>query len=365
MPTEKKSQTRNTKPKTTSKRNTGSLNGSVKVEDAIEAVALAHKGAQRQVAPVAEKPSRWLNPTQLEWPAFVMSFPFSYDTAVPNNPWMTDLKEDERQPDYQSAAVQFLQLYKYISAEALVYIVPGDARLGLQDLVYTANLGIVLEHVPGDENTVIVSNYTSAPRRGETEVGVKFFESMGYKVAVPPTKFEGEAELKHLHDNIYVGGYGIRSEKETYDWMERNYDMRIIKVGMSDPYLCHLDGLIFPITSQDTLVCTKMFTRKEVSALEKVTNIISVTPDESYSGICNCVRLPHVVLNSTYILDLKSGTKEYREELQKNRRLEDIAADLALEVAYFNLSEFYKSGALLSCMVMHLNRQSYRIALTS
>ena len=35
------------------------------------------------------------------------------------------------------------------------------------------------------------------------------------------------------------------------------------------------------------------------------------------------------------------------------------------DIAYFNLSEFLKNGALLSCMVMHLNRQSYDISLTS
>ena len=28
-------------------------------------------------------------------------------------------------------------------------------------------------------------------------------------------------------------------------------------------------------------------------------------------------------------------------------------------------SEFHKSGALLSCMLMHLNRHSYKIALTA
>jgi hypothetical protein len=50
---------------------------------------------------------------------------------------------------------------------------------------------------------------------------------------------------------------------------------------------------------------------------------------------------------------------------RKNRKLEDIAANLALEVSYFNLSEFHKSGALLSCMVMHLNRSCYKIALTA
>ena len=364
MKTKTSSTSRDAKSKKQSRRDAGSLKGSTRVEDAVEAVTLTHSAARTKEAPKAEGAAGWINPTQLDCPAFVMSFPFSYDTAVPNNPWMTDLSDEERVPDYQTAAVQFLQLYRFVTAEALVYILPGDARLRLQDMVYTANLGIVLDHLPG-QDTVIVSNFTSAPRRGETEIGIKFFENMGYKVAVPPTRFEGEAELKHLRDNVYVGGYGIRSDKATYDWMAENYDMRIISLKMTDPYLYHLDGLVFPITSEDTLVCTEMLGRKEVAALEKVTNVIPVTADESYSGICNCVRLPHVVLNSTYIHDLKSGTKEYKEELQKNRKLEDIAGDLALEVAYFNLTEFYKSGALLSCMLMHLNRHSYKIALTA
>jgi N-dimethylarginine dimethylaminohydrolase len=157
----------------------------------------------------------------------------------------------------------------------------------------------------------------------------------------------------------------MRSEKATYDWMEEKFDMQIIPVKVTDPYLYHLDCMIFPITRKDTIVCTELLTRREIASLEKVTNIIPVTLDEAYSGICNCVRLSNTVLNSSHIADLKAGTKDYKEELAKNRRLDDIAADLALEVSYFNLSEFHKSGALLSCMVMHLNRHSYKIELTA
>jgi len=83
-----------------------------------------------------------------------------------------------------------------------------------------------------------------------------------------------------------------------------------------------------------------------------------------YSGICNSVRLPRAVLNSSHIHLLKAGTETYAQEVQKNRKLEDIASSLALDVSYFNLSEYHKSGALLSCMVMHLNRQAYKFALT-
>jgi N-dimethylarginine dimethylaminohydrolase len=277
---------------------------------------------------------------------------------------MKDLPPSRRQPDFKRAAVQFLDLYRAISAEALVYLLPTPRGSNLQDLVYTANLGIVLEHVPGRE-TVVISNFASAPRRGETPLGVSFFEQLGYHVCVPPTTFEGEAELKHLYDNVYVGGFGIRSDKATYEWMEQAFNMRIIKLHEVEPYLYHLDCTVFPITRQNTLVCTELFAKEEMAELETVTNIIPVTTEESFSGICNSVRLPHQVLNSSHLHDLKAGTEDYTLEVRKNRKLEDTAANLALEVTYFNLSEFHKSGALLSCMVMHLNRHSYEIPLTA
>ena len=308
--------------------------------------------------------SPWRNPTQLEHPSFLLCFPFSYSTDVPNNPWMTDLDDARRQPDYKRAAVQFLELYRYLAAESLVHVLPAPSEANLQDLVYTANLGVILEHLE-DKNSVVISNFTSDPRRGETQVGVEFFRQMGYNVWVPPTKFEGEAELKHLHENVYVGGYGIRSEKETYRWMEENFNMQVVKLRLTDPYLYHLDCLVFPINRESTLVCTELLEPEEVAELGKFTNIIDVSVDDAYSGICNSVRLPKVVLNSSHLHELKKGSKDYQRELQKNRKLEDIAADLALEVSYFNLSEFHKSGALLSCLVMHLNRRAYQIALTN
>lgn len=306
----------------------------------------------------------WRNPTQLQRPSFLLNFPFSYATGVANNPWMEDLPPEQRRPDFRRAAVQFLDLYRNLAAEALVYVLPTPRDADLQDLTYTANLGVVLEHVPG-KNTVVISNFASPPRRGETPVGIKFFADMGYDVHVPGTKFEGEAELKHLYDNVYIGGYGTRSERETYDWMERKFDMRVIPVRLTDPYLYHLDCVVFPITTENTLVCTELIEKEEVAQIEKVTNVIDVSADECYSGICNCVRLPNIVLNSSHLRDLKAGTEDYLDEIRKNRKLEDVAANLALEVSYVNLSEYQKSGALLSCMVMHLNRHSYRIALTA
>src|SRR5262249_8259902 len=110
--------------------------------------------------------SPWLNPTQLGSPAFLMNFPFSYATDCANNPWMKELKGEKRPPNFVRAAVQFLEVYRTISASTLVYVLPTPRGVPLQDLVYTANLGIVLDHLP-DKNTVVISNFSSAPRRDE------------------------------------------------------------------------------------------------------------------------------------------------------------------------------------------------------
>ena len=299
----------------------------------------------------------------LPQPAFLMCPPFSYSTEVANNIWMEEMEEEKRKPEPRRALTQFFQVYRYLASEGLVYLLPSVAGAKLQDQVFVANLGVVLDH--GDlENTVIVSNFTSEPRRGEAEVGARFFRLMGLDVHESPAKFEGDAELKHLHDNVYVGGYGIRSEKATYDWMEETFDMKVVKMRMQDPYLYHLDCLVFPITSEKTMVCTELLDEKDVVELEKHTEIIDVSADDAYSGICNSVRVANTVVSASHIHELKRGTEDYSHEIKKNRRLEDIVAELALEVKYFNLSEYHKGGALLSCMVMHLNRFSYRFDLT-
>lgn len=316
-----------------------------------------------QAKPSGSKPlDRPLTPTGLGRPAFLMNFPFSYSTAIPNNVWMQEMEPEQREPTFERAMIQFLELYRHLTSDAVVYLLPTPRDCHLQDLVFTANLGVVLEHLES-KDTVVLSNFTSEPRRGETEVGVSFFQAMGYRTYVAPARFEGDAELKHLHDNVYVGGYGVRSQREAYDWMERTFDMEVVKLEMTDPYLYHLDCTVFPITSEDTLVCTEMYEKHELSALEKHTNIIDVSADDCYSGICNSVRLANTILNASNIHDLKAGTQQYVYELQKNRRLEDIATELAFEVSYFNLGEYLKGGALLSCMVMHLNRHSYAFKL--
>jgi hypothetical protein len=92
------------------------------------------------------------------------------------------------------------------------------------------------------------------------------------------------------------------------------------------------------------------------ATLESITNWLQIR-DTRVAWVGN------VILNASNIHELRRGTEEYTLEARKNHRLEEIAAENAFEVAYFNLSEYMKGGALLSCMVMHLNRYSYAFRL--
>ena len=304
-----------------------------------------------------------MNPTSLDKPAYLMNLPFSLAADVANNVWMEEIEVDERKIDIPRAVNQFLQLYHFIAADAVVYILPTPKLSGLQDLVFTANIGIVLEHLQ-EQNVVVMSNFTTEVRRPETKVGDDLFELMGYQVINAPYHFEGEAELKHLYGNHYIGGYGARSDRKAYQWMADEFDMNIIAVEETDPYLYHLDCTVFPLTHAETLICTEMYGKEEIKAIEAITNIIDVSIDDAFSGICNSVRLGNTIMNASHIHEMKLSDKDYASELHKNRMLEDIAVKYGFELSFFNLSEYFKSGALLSCMVMHLNRQSYKLSLT-
>jgi len=292
-------------------------------------------------------------PSQLPLQSYVMNFPFTLSTEIPNNAWMEELSPKDLHINKRKAYKQFMDLYNFMAGQSLVYLLPSKGNF--QDQVYVANLGIYLPHIE-EENHIILSNFTSKPRQGEELVGQEFFTQLGYTSAICPFKWEGEADLKYLYDNIYVGGHGIRSEIEAYKWMEEVYDMKVIPVNMTDDYLYHLDCSIFTLNCEQSLICTDLFEIEELKEIEKHTEIISVSTDDALCGITNSVRLGNMVLCASNIHEMKHTDEYYQEEKNKIATLERVCSNAAMEPVFFNLSEFMKSGALLSCMVMHLNR---------
>jgi N-dimethylarginine dimethylaminohydrolase len=292
-------------------------------------------------------------PSQLPVQSFVMNFPHTFSTDNPNNIWMEEMSEKELTINRPKAYKQFMDLYNFMAGQSLVHLLPAEGNF--QDLIYVANLGLHLPHIC-KENHILLSNYTSPPRQGEEFVGEKFFNQMGYKTTISPYKWEGEADIKYLHDNVYIGGFGIRSDIKSYKWMEENYDMKIIKVKMVDEYMYHLDCSIFPLSPDKTMVCTELYEAEELKQIEKYTEIVDINVDDSTYGMANSVRLGNMILCASNISELKKSDEFYEGEKHKIESLEKICSDEGMEPVIFNLSEYMKSGAMLSCMVMHLNR---------
>ena len=77
----------------------------------------------------------------------------------------------------------------------------------------------------------------------------------------------------------------------------------------------------------------------------------------------NSVRLGNTILCASNISELSKTDELYYQEHHKITALEKICANEGLEPAFFNLSEYMKSGALLSCMVLNLNYVDYKKSL--
>ena len=291
-------------------------------------------------------------PSQLPIQSYVMNFPHTFSTDDPNNVWMKEMSDKELAINRPKAYKQFMDLYNFMAGQSLVHLLPAEGNF--QDLIYVANLGLQLPHIK-DENHILLSNYTSPPRQGEEYVGEKFFKQMGYNTHISPHKWEGEADIKYLKDNVYIGGYDIRSDIKTYHWMEENFNMKVIKVKMVDEYMYHLDCSIFPLNTRSTMVCTELYDKTELAQISKYTNIIDIDAEDSMYGMANSVRLGNMILCASNISELTRADENYEAEKAKINTLEKICFNEGLEPVFFNLSEYMKSGAMLSCMMMHLN----------
>lgn len=293
--------------------------------------------------------------TRGDFPAFLMSVPLFLATDAPNNVWMREMSEEARSVDRRKALAQFRRLYEVLATQAVVYLLPSTR--GLQDQTYVANLAVVLPHTP--ERRVVLSTFRSKPRRAESAAGAAFFEQMGLSFEAAPPFFEGEADLKYLRENVYIGAHGMRTSREALDWFAARFDMEVIPFQVDNEYLYHLDCSVFPITRNELMVCTEMAAPATLKAIEKHVDIIDVDLDDAESGITNCMRIGDSVLSASSLAALPKEHEDYPYEKSKVERLEAICRDHDLTPVFFDLSEFQKSGAMLSCMVMHLNFNNF------
>jgi N-dimethylarginine dimethylaminohydrolase len=292
-------------------------------------------------------------------PVFLMNLPLSLSTDEPNNRLMREMSAVDRRVNRRKAISQFMELYRFLSLRAVVYLLPSTPRL--QDLPYVANIGAVLPHLP--EETVVVSRFRSAPRIGESEVALEFFRLLNFHVHQPPALcdmkepiyFEGEADLKHVRGNLYIGACGLRTSKNALHWLRSSFGMRIIEYPIVDDYLYHLDCCVLLLDVETIVLCRTHIDPRALRAIEKECHVENVTRENVRSGLTNSIVIGKHLLCDSPISEMVKTHSHYPSEKAKIAKLETICARHGLEPTIFNLSEFLKSGAALSCLTMRLN----------
>ena len=295
-------------------------------------------------------------PSMLGFPCYAMIFPHRWDTDDPNNVWMQGMSEEEAEEDWQKCYQQWMCLYGWMSSEnTLVHTLPAIGDFA--DATYIANIGIMLCHLPIP--VFVGSNFKSPPRRGEEKAAMDYFKAAGYRVTKCPYYFEGEADLKHVARNQYIGAYGIRTERKALDWFADRYDMKVIPVEMTDERNYHLDTQIFPVTAEKILVATTALKPEEVKAIEKVAEVIPVPKNLAYAGTTNCVRTISMLLCGSSLESLRPTDDDWEEQRNKRDFLQKLCDKEGLSLVMPDLGEIGKGGSDLSCNVFHVNRQAY------
>ena len=246
---------------------------------------------------------------------------------------------------------QWQHLYRHLAARALVYLLPSQRDL--QDQPFVANLGIIPAHTR--QPVAIVSRFKAKGRTGESKPGTAFFRAMGFETEICPSHFEGEADLKYLRRDIYFGGHGLRSSPRAHAWLEKRHGFQVIPVPLFDPHLYHLDCVLHVVSRECVLLATGACAPETIRRIERVAGIVEVPLPLAWRGATNVARLGGQILCDTSLPELKRTDPLYAVERDKKKFWEKWAGKLGLEPVFFNMSEFYKSGAMLSCLVLPLN----------
>ena len=114
-----------------------------------------------------------------------------------------------------------------------------------------------------------------------------------------------------------------------------------------------------PVSPRTAVVCTAAAEGSTIREIEDHVEVLDVNMLAATYGATNCLVHGDQLLYSSNIRELPRSHNRYEGEKVKVDEIERLSRRLGLEAHMFNLSEFDKSGADLSCLVMNLNYKGY------
>lgn len=262
----------------------------------------------------------------------LMCWPDYFDVIYNINHWM---EGQEGRVDPIKAKQQWGKLVDAVAQVATIHFINGVE--GLPDLVFTANAGIV------QNQTVVVSTFSTKERQPEEAVFSDWFTNEGYIVKQIKSKYEGEGD--HLIDNKgrHWMGSGFRTEKSAATELQEllNTDIRVLE--LVDPRWYHLDTAFCPLPHGGVMWYPGAFSPASQYLIRSTFAIqVELSLEDALRFGANCV-----------------GIEEYLF-MPEGTEVVDKLRSLNYNVWEGDLSEFLKAGGAAKCLTLNLNYELIR-----
>ncbi len=267
-------------------------------------------------------------------------------------------------PDLARALAQhdeLVNVYHYLGIN--VYLIRPIPKL--VDMTFTANLGFI------HNKKVLLSNFTPARRREESDHFGSFLRKLGYLPYTIPQGifFEGAGDAIPFRGKILCG-YGFRTSLGALSYLERLMEKEVVPLELRDPgegkrILYHLDTTgIFMEDIETVIAYPGAFTKSALRRLEKIANIIPASYEDANNLALNAVVLPKTEIsgqfdkvpneNSSTALMALGMWPELRGVVVTSALASKALKDKIERCKYFpvavELDEFLKSGGGAFCL---------------
>lgn len=184
-------------------------------------------------------------PAALTWGRhYLMCPPDYFDVFYEINPWM----HAEVQVDPERARAQWEALVATLEL-AGAQIELQEPVLGLPDLVFTANAGVV------NGQQFVPARFRHPQRQPETARDMAWFSERGYQVdELPPDVHHEGAGDALPFGPVLVSGYRFRSDAASHAQLSRLTGAAVRSVELVDPRLYHLDLTFCPLDGRRAMV---------------------------------------------------------------------------------------------------------------
>jgi lysine-ketoglutarate reductase/saccharopine dehydrogenase-like protein (TIGR00300 family) len=261
-----------------------------------------------------------------------MCAPDHYDVDYVINPWMEgNIHKSSR----DRAVEQWQKLYGLIKDHAIVDLVQPE--LGVPDMVFTANAGLVL----GDQ--VVLSRFYHKERQGEEPFFKAWFESQGYTVHELPQDlpFEGAGDALFDREGRWLwAGYGFRSELDSHPFLAHWLDIEVLSLRLMDERFYHLDTCFCPLTNGYLLYYPAAFDAYSNRLIElrvPAAKRIAIAETDAVNFSCNAVNIESLII-------LNKASDELKQRLTQ----------VGFRVMETPLTEFLKAGGASKCLTLRV-----------